>query len=241
MRRLLLRLFVVLAAVAFAVPAWAQQAVDTALVLAVDASGSIDGEEFAFQKEGIAAAVTDPRVLEAMRSGPHGRIALAYVEWGGPGTARTVVAWHVVSDAASAEDFAVSVVAARRSGQSYNAIGDAIDHSVELLKSCPCKPTRRVIDISGDNADMRSFRPAPEARNAAVAQRITINALAVLAGSGHPDLVGYYEANVIGGQGAFVLPARDRRDFARALREKMILEVAWDRPARDAQAASTGD
>ncbi|MGE3904843.1 MAG: DUF1194 domain-containing protein [Reyranellaceae bacterium] len=241
MRQMLLRLLVAVAVLGIALPASAQQAVDTALVLAVDASGSIDGEEFAFQKEGIAAAVTDPRVLDAMRSGPHGRIALAYVEWGGPGTARTVVSWQVVSDAASAETFAASVIAAPRSAQSYNAIGDAIDHGVELLQACPCKPTRRVIDISGDNADMRSFRPAPEARNAAVRQRITINALAVLAGSGHPDLVGYYEANVIGGQGAFVLPAQDRRDFARALREKMILEVAWDRPARDAQAASTAD
>ena len=99
-----------------------------------------------------------------------------------------------------------------------------------------------MIDISGDNADMRSFRPAPAARDAAVRQRITVNALAVLSSGGsggHPDLVGYYETNVIGGQGAFVLPARDRRDFARALREKMILEVAWDGPLRDTQAAST--
>ena len=242
MRSILLRLLILAAACGLALPAAAQGEVDTALVLAVDASGSIDEGEFAFQKEGIAAAITDPRVLEAMRSGPHGRIALAYVEWGGPGAAQTVVSWHVVADAASAESFAAKVVAAQRSAQSYNAIGDAIDHSVELLKSCTCKPTRRVIDISGDNADMRSFRPAPAARDAAIAQRITINALAVLSSGGsggHPDLVGYYETNVIGGQGAFVLPARDRRDFARALREKMILEVAWDGPLRDTQAAST--
>lgn len=242
MRPLLLRLLILAAACGLALPAAAQSEVDTALVLAVDASGSIDEGEFAFQKEGIAAAITDPRVLEAMRSGPHGRIALAYVEWGGPGTAQTVVSWHVVSDAASAESFAAKVVAAPRSAQSYNAIGDAIDHSAGLLKACPCRPTRLVIDISGDNADMRSFRPAPAARDAAVRQRITVNALAVLSSGGsggHPDLVGYYETNVIGGQGAFVLPARDRRDFARALREKMILEVAWDGPLRDTQAAST--
>jgi len=96
---------------------------------------------------------------------------------------------------------------------------------------------------------MRSFRPAPAARDAAVRQRITINALAVLSsggpsgvtGGGHPDLVGYYAANVMGGHGSFVLPARDRRDFARALREKMILEVARDGPLRDTQAASAGD
>jgi hypothetical protein len=157
-----------------------------------------------------------------------------------------VVPWHVVSSKETAETFAAKLLAAQRSYQSYNAIGDAIDHAVELFKACPCKPARRVVDISGDNADMRSNRPAPVARDAAVAQRITINALAVLpsggpngvAGGGHPDLVGYYESNVIGGRGAFVIAAKGRDDFVRAMREKMILEVAWDRPLTDAQAAS---
>ncbi|MGE0151995.1 MAG: DUF1194 domain-containing protein [Reyranellaceae bacterium] len=225
-------------------PARAQTEVDTALVLAVDSSGSIDAEEFKLQKEGIAQAITNARVLDAVRSGPHRRIAIAYVEWGGPGTVQTVVSWHVVSDPASAEDFAAKVVAAQRSYQSYNAIGDAIDHGVELLKACPCRPSRRVIDVSGDNMDMRSLRPAPVARDAAVAQRITINALAVLSSGGsggHPDLVGYYETNVIGGRGAFVLPAKGREDFVRAMREKMILEVAWDRPLADPQAAGAAE
>jgi hypothetical protein len=240
-------LFALLLIFFFATPALAQTEVDTALVLAVDSSGSIDADEFSLQKEGIAQAIANPRVLDAVRSGPHRRIAIAYVEWGGPGTAQTVVGWHIVSGKESADEFAAKVVAAQRSYQSYNAIGDAIDHGVELLKACPCKPTRRVIDISGDNADMRSLRPAPVARDAAVAQRITINALAVLSsggpsgvtGGGHPDLVGYYEANVIGGRGAFVIAAKGREDFVRAMREKMILEVAWDAPLRDPQAASS--
>lgn len=230
--------------VLFAVPAFAQTEVDTALVLAVDSSGSIDADEFSLQKEGIAQAIANPRVLDAVRSGPNRRIAIAYVEWGGPGTAQTVVSWHIVSGKESADEFAAKVGAAQRSYQSYNAIGDAIDHGVELLKACPCRPTRRVIDISGDNADMRSLRPAPVARDAAVAQRITINALAVLSSGGsggHPDLVGYYETNVIGGRGAFVIAAKGREDFVRAMREKMILEVAWDAPLRDPQAASASD
>lgn len=238
----LFRLLLILSFSTFATPALAQTEVDTALVLAVDSSGSIDADEFSLQKEGIAQAITNARVLDAVRSGPHRRIAIAYVEWGGPGTAQTVVGWHIVSGKDSADEFAAKVVAAQRSYQSYNAIGDAIDHGVELLKACPCKPTRRVIDISGDNADMRSLRPAPVARDAAVAQRITINALAVLSSGGsggHPDLVGYYETNVIGGRGAFVIAAKGREDFIRALREKMILEVAWDMPLRDPQAASS--
>jgi hypothetical protein len=215
-------------------------AVDTALVLIVDSSGSIDADEFKLQKEGIAQAITNSRVLDAVRSGPNRRIAIAYAEWGGPGTAQTIVNWHVVSNQETADAFASAVILAPRSYQSYNAIGDAIDHGVEMLKACPCQPTRRVIDISGDNADMRSLRPAPIARDAAVAQRITINALAVLSSGGsggHSDLVGYYETNVIGGRGAFVIAAKGRDDFVRAMREKMILEVAWDRPANLPQAA----
>jgi len=232
---------------ALAAPAQAQSggpAVDTALVLIVDSSGSIDADEFKLQKEGIAQAITSPRVLDAVRSGPNRRIAIAYAEWGGPGTAQTIVDWHIVSGQDSADEFAAKVIVAPRSYQSYNAIGDAIDHGVTMLKACPCQPARRVIDISGDNADMRSNRPAPIARDAAVAQRITINALAVLSSGGsggHPDLVGYYETNVIGGRGAFVLPAKGREDFVRAMREKMILEVAWDRPANLPQAADAED
>jgi hypothetical protein len=232
---LVLLLFMLIAA-----PALAQTEVDTALVLTVDSSGSIDADEFKLQKEGIAQAITNSRVLDAVRSGPNRRIAIAYAEWGGPGTAQTIVNWHIVSNKETAEEFAAAVIAASRSYQSYNAIGDAIDHGVDLLKACPCKPTRRVIDLSGDNADMRSLRPAPVARDAAVAQRITINALAVLSSGGsggHSDLVGYYEANVIGGRGAFVIAAKGREDFVRAMREKMILEVAWDRPANLPQKA----
>jgi len=219
------------AAMVWAAQAAAQVPVDTALVLAVDASGSIDSDEFRLQKEGIAEAVTDPGILRAIRGGAHQRVAIAYVEWGGPRMVRTVVGWHMVEGAASAKAFADAVIAAPRSPQSFNAIGDAIDHSVELLKACPCQPTRRVIDVSGDNTDNRSLRPVSVARDAAVAQGIIINALAILESdrvgvSGKPWLVEAYEAEVIGGFGAFVVSAKDRSDFTRALRFKMVREIA---------------
>jgi hypothetical protein len=205
--------------------------VDTALVLVVDASGSIVGREFALQKEGIAQAITDPEVMAAILSGAEQRIAVAYVEWGSPRRPKTVVGWMIVEDEASAAAFAKAVLAAPRSPQSYNAIGDGIDHAAALLGQCPCQPSRRVIDVSGDNPDNLSVRPAPEARDAAVAAGITINALAILEGdpigpSGKPLLVENYESEVIGGPGAFVMPAESRADFARALRQKMVLEIA---------------
>ena len=211
--------------------ATAQTPVDTALVLAVDASGSIDEAEFRLQKEGVALAVTDARVLGAVRSGPLQRIAIAYVEWGGPGAAQTVVDWMIVESEESAQAFAAAVLAAPRSVQTYNAIGDVIVHAGAMFDQCPCEPSRAIIDISGDNPDNRSIVPAPIARDTAAAAGVTINALAILQSgvlgpSGRPLLVENYEAEVIAGPGAFVIAAEDRGDFARALLQKMVLEIA---------------
>lgn len=217
-------------------PAVAQSpAVDLALVLAVDASGSIDDEEFRLQKEGIGLAITSKEVLAAIGAGVARRIAIAYVEWGTPGAPDSAVDWTIVQDQKSAEDFAAAVLAAPRSRQSYNAIGDAIDRGTLLIKSCPCRPTRAVIDISGDNRDMNSLSPAPLARDGAVAAGVTVNALAILQNdakgpSGKPLLVEIYEREVIGGPGAFAMAARQRSDFARALRQKMVREIAQGTP-----------
>jgi hypothetical protein len=212
--------------------------VDVALVLTVDASGSIDTDEFALQKEGIASAVADPQVLSAIQSGRNGQIAIAYVEWGAPGGAQMVVDWMLVSDQGSAAAFGNAVRQAPRSMQSYNAIGDAIDLALGLFVSCPCRPTRRIIDVSGDNPDNRSHNPAPVARDAAIAQGVTSNALAILQDGrlgpeGRPWLVEVYERTVIGGFGSFAIAANTRADFARALREKMVLEISGTLPASD--------
>ncbi|MET1028005.1 MAG: DUF1194 domain-containing protein [Dongiaceae bacterium] len=205
--------------------------VDLALVLAVDASGSIDPWEFKLQKEGIAGAVTDAAVLGEIRGGGHGRIAIAYVEWGSPGLPANILGWSLIGDAASARDFATRLLAAPRSHQTWNAMGDAVHLATGMIAACPCRPVRRVIDLSGDNRDIRSLYPLPAARDAAVAQGITINALAILndarrGPSGKPYLVEVYEQELIGGLGAFVMTAADRADFARALRQKLVLEIS---------------
>ena len=133
-------------ALAFACAIWSgaavaqdanRQRVDVALVLTVDASGSIDSDEFLLQKQGIAGAVANPEVLSTIRSGRNGRIAIAYVEWGAPGGAQLVVDWMLVEDAASAAAFGSAVLDAPRSVQSYNAIGDAIDLAVNLFDAYP--------------------------------------------------------------------------------------------------------
>jgi hypothetical protein len=205
--------------------------VDVALVLSVDASGSIDTEEFALQRDGIAGAVTDGEVLGAIKGGRHGRIAITLVEWGTPGAPAQVVDWHIVGDEGSAGAFADAVRSAPRAMQSYNAIGDGMQLGIGLIAACPCAPTRKVIDVSGDNPDMRSKLPSPMARDLAVKGGITVNALAILQDgrlgpNGRPWLVEVYEQQVIGGFAAFVIPAQTRADFDRALRQKLIQEIA---------------
>lgn len=224
-RQLLLLPSAVLAASALPSPAAAQaDAVDLLLVLAIDASGSIDGAEFRLQREGCAGALTDPAVLSAIASQARGAIGVAMVEWGAPGGAATVVGWHRVGDAASAEQLARAVLDAPRSPQSWNAIGDAVDHSARLIAAAPWPTAEKVIDVSGDGPDMRGLRPVEAARQDAAAQGITVNALAIE--GGRPGLGATYEATVIAGQGAFVMTADSRADFARALRAKLVREIA---------------
>src|SRR3954470_10279465 len=212
-------------------PALAQPVeVDALLVLAVDASGSIDADEFRLQREGYAEALTHPAVLAAIAAKPRGAIAAAMVEWGAPGGAATVVDWMRVADAATARALAEAVVAAPRSRQSWNAIGDALDHCAPLIAAAPYRGAERVIDLSGDGPDLRSLRPVAAARDAAVAAGIQVNALAVAASGqvtrfGEP-LAETYRREVIGGPGAFVVTAEDRRDISRALRAKLVREIA---------------
>ncbi|MCK8783650.1 DUF1194 domain-containing protein [Roseomonas sp. NAR14] len=207
-------------------PAAPGGAVDLLLVLAMDASGSIDDAEFRLQRQGYAEALTDPAVLAAIagRPGgePSGAIAVSVVEWGAPGGAATAVGWRRVGDAAEARALATALLAAPRSPQSYNAIGDAIDHAAASIRAAPFAASARIIDISGDGPDLRSLRPAAQARDAAVAEGITVNALAI----GGEALAAHYRQAVIGGPGAFVLVAADRRDFARAIRAKLVREIA---------------
>ncbi|MBY0337818.1 MAG: DUF1194 domain-containing protein [Acetobacteraceae bacterium] len=203
--------------------------VDLLLVLAVDASGSISPDEFTLQREGYAEALESPAVLAAIAARRRG-IGVAMIEWGSPGGAATVVDWHRVTDAGSARALGEAILAAPRSAQSWNAIGDALVHARDLLRAAPFAAPAKVVDVSGDGPDMRGFVPAPRARDALVEQGVTINALAIAAEGtitrfGEP-LAEHYRHGVIGGTGAFVLTAEDRRDLARALRAKLVREIA---------------
>jgi hypothetical protein len=204
--------------------AGAQAEVDLALVLAVDASGSVDDYRFALQQRGYAAAFRSPRVIKAIRSGAAQAIAVTMVQWTGPALQRQVIGWTAIRDENSAEALAGMIDKTPR--QLYGggtSISGAIDFSRLLLLQVPCAATRRVIDVSGDGANNRG-RPVADARDAAVKDNIAINGLPIL--TLEPFLDRYYYDNVIGGPGAFMIPAESYETFAEAILKKLIMEIA---------------
>jgi hypothetical protein len=198
--------------------------VDLQLVLAVDASGSVDNARFELQKRGYSAAFRNPRVLQAIRSSPAQAIAVTMTQWTGPTLHVQVVDWTVVGDPASAARLADAIDAAPRAlFGGGTSISGAIDDAMVLLAKSPFSTARRIIDISGDGSNNRG-RAVGAARDAAVRDGIAINGLPIL--TLEPDLDSYYETNVIGGPGAFVVAAASYDDFAAAILNKLVAEIA---------------
>lgn len=202
----------------------AGEPVDLALVLAVDASGSVDTERFELQKRGYAAAFRNPRVIAAIAGGTRHAISVAMVQWTGPSLHVEVVGWTRVSDSTSAETLASAIEAApRRLFGGGTSLSGAIDDGVALLAASPYRAARRVIDISGDGSNNRG-RPAEDARDEAVRAGIVINGLPIA--WIEPDLVAYYRTNVIGGPGSFVIGIDSYDNFADAILNKLVTEIA---------------
>jgi len=201
-----------------------QTDVAIALVLAVDASGSVDNRRFELQKQGYAAAFRNPQVLNSIRSLMTQSIAVTMMQWTGPELHVVVVDWTLIKDEATAGSFADAIAAApRQLFGGGTSISGAIDYSRILLAASPFNGARRVIDVSGDGANNRG-RPVTLARDEAVHDGIGINGLPILALE--PDLDRYYYDNVIGGPGAFMIPAQNYDTFADAILKKLITEIA---------------
>jgi hypothetical protein len=221
-------LAVLLAAVSPA--AMADTAVDLQLVLAVDASGSVNHYRFELQKQGYAAAFRNPRVLTAIRSGMAGAIAVTVVQWTGPDLQYQVIDWTVIQDEKSANAFAAAIEdTPRQLFSGGTSISGAIDYGTALLLKSRFRETRRVIDVSGDGSNNRG-RPVILARDDAVRAGITINGLPILALE--PGLDRYYWDYVIGGPGSFMVTAQSYEQFGEAVLKKLITEIADAGPTK---------
>jgi hypothetical protein len=214
------------------------QPVDLELVLAVDVSMSMDMDEQRLQRDGYVAALRDPEIIAAIRSGLHGRVAVTYVEWAGTSHQRVVVPWTLVEGEAAAQALADKLAAVPLGRTHRTSISGALDFSSRLFDRNGFDGMRRIVDVSGDGANNHGV-PVTLVRDTLVRAGISINGLAIMIhrGGGFGSLFDiarlddYYEACVIGGESAFVLSVTDKREFATAIRRKMILEIAGRPPA----------
>jgi hypothetical protein len=216
-------------------PARAQTAVNMELLLAVDASGSVDATRFELQRRGYVAAFRSPQVLQSIAGGGKQSIAVSMFHWTGPQLQAEIVPWTMIKDEASANSVAALIeTTPRKLFSGGTSISGAIDTAMRWFRQSPFKGERRVIDISGDGANNRG-RNAAKARDEAVAADIVINGLPILAWE--PDLDYYYKQNVIGGPGAFMIVAKDFDTFADAILKKLIIEIAMNRQPKTPERA----
>jgi hypothetical protein len=217
----------------------AQQAgdaqVDIELILAVDVSYSMDLDELAVQREGYAQALVSPDFLKALKTGPHGKVAITFFEWAAAHDQKVIIPWRIVDGPESADAVAAEIMKAPLRRASRTSIAGAINFGMQLFTENPFKGLRKVIDISGDGPN-NNGEPVLIARDAALEKGITINGLPVMVKQASyatmdiEQLDYYYEDCVIGGPGSFVIPIKDKGKFKEAIRTKLILEVAGLQP-----------
>jgi hypothetical protein len=216
-----------------------QQQVDTALVVSVDVSNSVDDERYKLQMEGIAKALEDPSVIDAIASGPNGGILFAMVTWADRPT--LTLPWVRISNRSEAEAVAKTVRQLPRIGGEFTCMTKMLRSANDkIISQIPARVLRVIIDVSGDGADnCNTDEPIDKVRDELVGNGVTINGLPILLdvpeaspllpkaepGEPHP-LETWYRAHVMGGAGSFVLPADGYADFGRAIRQKFVIEIS---------------
>jgi hypothetical protein len=220
--------------------ATAAEEVDLLLALSSDVSRSVDHPKFLLQREGYAAAISDPHVIEAIKSGPHQRIAICFVEWSGFGAQKLVVDWTIIDGIATARKFGDQLLELPRSFADRTSISGGIEFATAQIERAPFEAPRRAIDVSGDGTN-NAGRDVKLARDETLAKGIVINGLVILSDRPVPwnaehtnppgGLDKYYQDNVVGGPGAFVLVAENFDSFGRAIIKKLIAEIAVLSPA----------
>ena len=220
--------------------------VDVELVIAVDVSYSMDPDEQALQREGYVLALTSKEFLQALRQGPHGKIAVTYFEWAGQSDQKILMPWRLIDGPEAADAVAAELSRAPYRRASRTSISGGLIFAKPLFNDSGYKGLRRVIDVSGDGANNAGPLIVPT-RDDVLAAGITINGLPIMLKRPYVGMMDienldvYYEDCVIGGPGAFVIPIREREKFIEATRIKLVLEVAGRQPEVKAVPVSSQD
>lgn len=225
---------VFVALLAAASPARAQRPVDVdiELILAVDISMSMDPDEQRLQRDGYIAAFRDPNILKAIKAGPHGRIAVTYIEWAGPAIQQQIVPWRLVDGPQSAEEFIADLTSKPYNRHRMTSISSALEFAGQQFGTSQYRGARRVIDVSGDGAN-NSGLPLLPVRERILSEGVVINGLPIIlrptmswSSWDIPGLDQYYANCVVGGPGSFSIPITSREEFTSATRQKLLLEIS---------------
>jgi hypothetical protein len=214
----------------------AAEPVDMLLVFAADVSRSVDEAKFQLQRQGYAAAITNPTVLRTISLGRYGKIAVCFVEWSGTNSQRLLIDWGTIGSETEARSFAQKLRDLPRSFSDRTSISAGIDFALAQFNRSPFVSDRHVIDVSGDGTN-NSGRDVTAARDEALVKgTTTINGLVILSEvpsaynpeHTHPPggLDNYYRQNVVGGTDSFVLVAENFASFGKAILAKLIREVS---------------
>lgn len=220
--------------VGFAAPVTAQQGgriqVDLELLLAVDISQSMDFEEHTIQREGYVEAFRHKSVINALMSGPRGKIAVMYMEWAGDFDPIPTIPWTIIDSEKAAHDFADKLANEPVFGEQRTSISTALLAAQDYILNNNISSTRQVIDVSGDGAN-NAGRLVEPVRDQVVNSGIVINGLPIMLNKpkefydiDHLDR--YYKHCVIGGNAAFIAPVFDLKQLSATIRKKLVLEIA---------------
>jgi Ca-activated chloride channel homolog len=195
-------------------------ACETALLLSIDVSGSIDAADYRLQTEGLASALSDPEVTEAL---VRGQVALAVVQWSGPSEQALVLPWQRMLADPDVTRFAARAAEVPRAFRgSDTAVGESLRFATaQFAAVTDCR--RMVIDISGDGQENAGFTDA-KARSEAIDAGIMINAIAIEEPGPAAPITSYYRRWIIT-PGGFVVTARGLQDYAETLRLKLLREL----------------
>ena len=218
----------------FAAPVTAQQGgrtrVDLELLLAVDISQSMDFEEHTIQREGYVEAFRHKSVINALMSGPNGKIAVMYMEWAGDFDPIPTIPWTIIDSEKAAHDFADRLANEPVFGEQRTSISTALLAAQDYILNNNITSTRQVIDVSGDGAN-NAGRLVEPVRDQVVKSGIVINGLPIMLNKpkefydiDHLDR--YYKHCVIGGNAAFIAPVFDLKQLSATIRKKLVLEIA---------------
>jgi len=206
-------------------------AVDVELILAVDVSLSMSPMELDIQRDGYAAALVHDDVINAIRQGAHGKIAVTYFEWAGDYMQRVVVPWTAIASREDAQAFVAQLKASPPNSARRTSVSGALAFARDLFAEGSFSGMKRVVDISGDGPNNQG-PPVAGLRDELVGMGIVINGLPLMTNGGITsaydivDLDQYYAECVIGGPGAFMVPVNDWSAFPEAVRRKLVLELA---------------